>query len=551
MAKFTFQVVWRGYYKTLKIKKESVVKMKCKKWNLSVFTILMAGLLMAGVALAATISDDQPDSSAYVGWGWNGYMPAFKDANGVSIPFLPLGTRPPVGYQGDFYVDEFTDAKIKQAWQELKEKDPVKARKILDSLSGSMEYRAIGSLDPKGVVNGNDDLKLTEIRRPAFFGQSPYFEEIGKVEQDTYTIEFTVPRGSNERLHLKLTEPIKLRGWFIKGKGVLNAKGQRNHALLFFNLGCGDMLCATQHPDAPGYVYDIQTKQYKGFPEPNKTFQSEQWQPRDYRRYYYAFNKAGFDVLVVDKRGHGYSGGTNARWDDAEHAKDVFRMLDQLESGEGLTILTPTGKLLQGKQTSGLLLRGISAKQVPVVLAGESQGAIISCFAMQKNFVGWTAYNEPGQKFTPAKKYNFKAAILLSDFSAGIGYRNNNNDIVYKEAALRVERNIMWAPSSEILANIDKWPAVFYGQGLWDSNQSPEGTYESYHRAKGLKELVFYRGQHASQRGGAENVSYLINKMTEFAVRALVNPEKKYPELKSFKEAVLSSPPYWDPTTRP
>jgi hypothetical protein len=85
---------------------------KMKKMNLSVFTILMAGLLMAGVAVAANVFNEQPDSSAYVGWGWNGYMPAFKDANGVSIPFLLAGTRPPIGYQGDFYVDEFTDAKL-------------------------------------------------------------------------------------------------------------------------------------------------------------------------------------------------------------------------------------------------------------------------------------------------------------------------------------------------------------------------------------------------------------------------------------------------------
>jgi hypothetical protein len=47
-----------------------------KKWNLSVCTILMLGLLLAGVALAATVSGDQPDSSAYVGYGWNAYLTA-------------------------------------------------------------------------------------------------------------------------------------------------------------------------------------------------------------------------------------------------------------------------------------------------------------------------------------------------------------------------------------------------------------------------------------------------------------------------------------------
>jgi hypothetical protein len=129
-----------------------------KKWNLSVFTILMAGLLMAGVVLAANVPNDQPDSSAYVGYDWNCFLPAYKDANGVSVPFKPAGIRPPVGYQGDFYVNEFTDAKIKHAWRELKAKDPEAAKKILDKASKiAPHYRVTGSLDSKGAINGNDD----------------------------------------------------------------------------------------------------------------------------------------------------------------------------------------------------------------------------------------------------------------------------------------------------------------------------------------------------------------------------------------------------------
>jgi hypothetical protein len=414
------------------------------------------------------------------------------------------------------------------------------------------ESRRTGALDPNGTINGNNDLKLTEIRRPKFFGQAPYFEEIAKAEQDTYTVEFTVPRGACERLQLKLTDPIKLRGWFIKGKGVPNSKGQRVHALVIYNNGWGAQLCPTQHPDNPGYMYNVQTKQYTGVPSPNKNYQTEQGGARTYRQFLYAFNQAGFDVLGVDKRGHGYSGGITARYDNSEHSEDIFRMLDQLESGEGLTVLAPDGQLLQGKQTSGLLLRGKSAKQVPVIVSGESQGAMISLFVMHKNFVGWTAYNEPGQKTSPAKKYNLKAALLLADFTAGIGYCNVGYwslERLYQEAVLRVERNMMWMPTSEVLTNIDKWPAVFFGHGLWDTYQSPEGTYESCRRTKGLKELVFYRGGHGASTRGTENVADLINKMTEFAVRVLVDPGKKYPELKSFKEAVLNSAPYWDPTT--
>jgi hypothetical protein len=561
------KIWWLWCSKT--IKKRRVTKLY-KKWNLSVFTILLAGLLMAGVALAATVSYDQPDSSAYVGYGWNGYLPAYKDASGVSIPFKPAGIRPPFSYQGDFYVDEFTDTKIKQAWQELKEKDPVAAKNILVSISANTDktapyYRLTGSVNSKGAINGNDDLKLTNIRRPAFFGQAPYFEDIGKVEKNTYTVEFTVPRGPYEQLQLKLTKPVKLRGWFIKGKGVLNAQGKRGHALFIYIDGNSRQMCATQHPDAPLYAYNVQTKKYQGVS--SKDFQSERLGMRQSRQYYYGINQAGFDVLALDKRGHGISGGVNGL-DNSEMAEDIFRVLDQLESGNGLTVLTPDGRLMQGKEIAGLLLRGIPAKQVPVLCGGFSQGAVITCLAMQKNFVGWTAFNEPDQKFSPAKKYNIKAALLTGDFTGGLGYCSDPDPKsstgwgggICQEAAYRVERNTMVRPTSEILANIDKWPAVFFGKGLWDVFQSPEGTYNAYRRVKGLKELIFVRGSHIHDYAGGNigesdvGAAYMISKITEFAVRALVNPGKKYPVLKSFKEAVLSSGingSYWDPTSRP
>jgi hypothetical protein len=43
------------------------------------------------------------------------------------------------------------------------------------------------------------------------------------------------------------------------------------------------------------------------------------------------------------------------------------------------------------------LLRGMAAKQVPVIISGEFQGTQITCYVMQKNFVGWTDFIEPGQ----------------------------------------------------------------------------------------------------------------------------------------------------------
>jgi hypothetical protein len=361
-----------------------------------------------------------------------------------------------------------------------------------------------------------------------------------------------------------MTEPIKLRGWFIKGKGVLDAKGKRVHALFIYIDGNSRQMCATQHPLAPLYAFNEKTGKFEGSSLYNKDLKSERLGMRQSRQYFYGINQAGFDLLVVDKRGYGISGGVNGL-DNSENAEDIFRMLDQLESGDGLKILTPTKQIIQGKQLAGLLLRGIPAKRVPVLIGGFSQGSIITCFAIQKNFVGWTAYNEPAQKFTPAKKYNIKAGLLTGDFTGGLGYCSDPDlksstgwgGGICQEAAYRVERNTMMRPTSEILINIDKWPAVFFGKGLWDHFQSPEGTYDAYRRARGLKELIFVRGPHVHDYAGGNigeatiGVTYMIQKMAEFATRVLVNPNKKYQEFKSFKEAVLNSGPYWDPTSKP
>jgi hypothetical protein len=58
-------------------------------------------------------------------------------------------------------------------------------------------------------------------------------------------------------------------------------------------------------------VFDGLTKQYKDVRYPNKNYQTEQYGSRQIRQRLYEFNKAGFDVLAVDKRGKAYSGGFN------------------------------------------------------------------------------------------------------------------------------------------------------------------------------------------------------------------------------------------------
>jgi hypothetical protein len=307
-------------------------------------------------------------------------------------------------------------------------------------------------------------------------------------------------------------------------------------------------LTAIQHPDDPLYVYNWANKQYESVPYPNKNAQTEMWDARQWRQYLLAFSKAGFDVLSLDKRGHGITGGLTS-CDNGEMAEDVFRALDHMESGDGVRMLSPDGKLLVGSQAAGLMLAGVPAKKAPVVIGGSSQAAMITSWAMQKNFVGFTAFNKPGEEYTPPKGYNIKSGLVFASFAGGIGYTEEAR--IFREGAFRNEVNTLYITSSEILANIDKWPAVFIGKGLWDALESTEGTFDTYKRAKGLKELVFVRGPHSENECGDANVSYMKEKMVEFSVRSVVNPEARYPEFTSFKEAVLSSPPIWEPSSRP
>jgi hypothetical protein len=88
---------------------------------------------------------------------------------------------------------------------------------------------------------------------------------------------------------LKLTTPVKLRGWFIKGKGIPNTKGKRVNAVFVYFVGCGAQFTAIHHPDVPRYIWDIRTKQYKKVKYPNKDFQTEQWGQRTHRQYLYDF----------------------------------------------------------------------------------------------------------------------------------------------------------------------------------------------------------------------------------------------------------------------
>ena len=94
---------------------------------------------------------------------------------------------------------------------------------------------------------------------------------------------------------------------------------------------------------------------------------------------------------------------------------------------------------------------------------------------------------------------NIKGAILYASFVSGAGYRPASPDLADRNlflGGMAADHHVVFFPNSAVLAGMDKWPAVFFGKGLWDRAESLEGTIAAYDRVRGLKEIVVVRGPH-------------------------------------------------------
>jgi len=427
-----------------------------------------------------------PDGLVTVGWDQNKLFPAYRvpSADGTSelVPFTPLAQFPPHGANGDWYVDNFTDASIKRRWAEAKTDPEIadRVRTLSENLTVPHEFRATGSIDPRGRIYAKGVVDLRDIRRPAFFGQAPWNEPIAAVDGMTSIVEVAVPREPFERQRLGLTDPIRIRGWHLAGKGIADGKGGRVRALVILTGGRSIETTAINHPDDNPAYWDATAKGWIQSAYPDAYRRSESWGARSWRNnYIFRFQQAGFDVLTLDKRGHGISAGDNDS-NTNEQANDIFRALDSFETGAGLRMLTPNGALLEEASAAGYLLAGYaSAKQLPVFLSGASQGCMVTVWAMHKNFVGGTDFERPSAGgLTAPLGYAIKGALVLAPFVGGLGYRPADESLL--EAFRRSESHVQVFATSEIMAHIHEWPAVFIGRGLWDFSESLEGSFEAY-----------------------------------------------------------------------
>jgi len=169
------------------------------------------------------------DCTAQVGFAINGPLPGYlvpdKQLGTTCVPFtqVPLA---PAGYQGDYRVQEFSDAAARRALAACEAKPPCAAVEAARTYH-PVEFRKTGTIVPQGRIDPHaSNVDLRQIRRPGFFGRAPYREPIAQAEHRAYTFEFTVPAEPYERLNRGITAPVKLRGWYLKGRGVPNGRGR-------------------------------------------------------------------------------------------------------------------------------------------------------------------------------------------------------------------------------------------------------------------------------------------------------------------------------------
>ncbi len=137
-----------------------------------------------------------PDCSAWVGVDRDG-----RDA-GLSAAAARATTRsachccrPPtsrrLGYRGgDYYVDEFTDARLKERWAACKA-DAACFKRIDGQMqrwlppNKERSTRVTGVVDPVGKIDPDGAVDLRAIRKPGFFARQPYFEPVAEAGRPT------------------------------------------------------------------------------------------------------------------------------------------------------------------------------------------------------------------------------------------------------------------------------------------------------------------------------------------------------------------------------
>ncbi len=399
---------------------------------------------------------------------------------------------------------------------------------------------------------------LSEIAVPSDFSG----EVFSSLDSRTTRIEFEVPKTDFEKLgwnpiYLPVSNPpdpnpkvpSKLRGWYIKGDGVSydddeeETDDERDD-------DDGDDDGNIVQPLiilSPGFPYTIAYTQFVGGIDVGR-------QMRTTATYFVA---KGFDVLIFDKRGLGYSEGIVDGM-----GEDIFRALDQLQHGqivdEGitltLTIITPDGRRLRGASAAAedLLGETYTARTKPIVLRGFSYGSSQLQKAMAMNYSdlpieyrftrdasGNVVVDETRM---PAgnRGYNFKGIIAISGFQGSIKYETVPYFLALDALGSTLGHNGGVLKSS-VYQSMDRWPAFL---GLYSTNdfETADGAIDVFNeRLRGFKDIKMVTGYHFGL-ASEEVDTYFAYESAKFAKRVVLRtPPTNNKKTTTYAEEVCAS----------
>jgi hypothetical protein len=521
-----------------------------------------------------------------------GYILPTSAGPRTCIPFTSTAAHPPSGAKGDFYVDEFSDEKLRARWEACEKNHECHERvseQVAKRHPPNREFRLeadfafwqarlarkgepakgaddklardrflLGKIEEKG-----GDTDLSTIRRPGFFARAPYHEPVAADDPQTWIVEFTAPAEAYERLHEHMAAEVKIRGWYIRGQGVTDGKGGRVRALIVLNGGGGDRVTAIDDPADKAYEIDP----LSGVTTPNDDWPTKLTGAQGmaaWRRMYHALHAAGYDLLAMDRRGIGISGGFGET-NTLQQGHDILNIVKALRSGDGMRALSPKGLLTRGHDAAADVFGGAPDEGLPVFLMGSSRGTMSSSWAMTINFDKDCSYDLPQIGCAPAwHDPHIKGAILLADFSSGVGYlpletsskddgRGPGRDRGLFIGGIEEEHNIVFFPSSATLAGISKWPSAFFARGLWCYAAGLEGELQSYSRVKGLKDLVVVRGPHPYETWPEAEKLRVQDRIIAYADAVILgkNNIAGRRTFSNMKELVATSSDVWEPSTHP
>ncbi len=198
-------------------------------------------------------------------------------------------------------------------------------------------------------------------------------------------------------------------------------------------------------------------------------------------------------------------------------------------------------------------------------LFGNSRGTMATGWAMTKNFDKDCTLDLPEIACgPPVGDRTIKGAILFAEFTSGQGYVMDRPSLEDEERGLgrdrplfiggnEVENNLIFFPSSAILAGMDKWPAAFFARGPYDYAASLQGTVDSYSRVKGPKELVVVRGPHPFESWPEAERQRTQERAVAFAL-AVIQGKSRIDDArpwKDMKELVATADDVWEESTKP